>query len=432
MPRRNIKRSASAVAWLRENNPWKPPEPGMPFLPEERPRPLTASSECQGSKDSQLFTKLPQEIRLDILRQAFGDNDIHIELDYGYPPMLEKRPRSRRYGSRISVRYCETWCNRTGDPWGQHRLVPNKWKPKKWRWWSRVCYRGILTPFWGLSTHSSVKLEPWWDRCKFDLGPIYEPELGSDSSKRHVGVMGWLLSCRQAYREGTQVLYSTNGFLLSNTELILDLPKFLLPSRLESMTRVEMHWRIHPFREQLELDPPLSDPDAFLTLAKQTPVIFPNLKMLYVSLLGDLYAAEGDTTHQNFATEHVYSRVEQVVMKPIEDMLRNFSHLTTCVIAIPASCYCAEKQHALAHGGRVLDERFDSKERIWRELPGASALDGYWLQIGHRDMGEPSMTDGFGAPPRVREVMEVLYTEYGFSPWGDRGGRLPIQYQDLG
>ncbi|RSL75490.1 hypothetical protein CEP51_010811 [Fusarium floridanum] len=195
------------------------------------------------------------------------------------------------------------------------------------------------------------------------------------------------------------------------------------------MTRVEILWRIHPFREQQEQDPPLSDFEAFLKLTVQTPVIFPKLKMLYISLLGDMYAAEGDThSHQNYATEYMYRNVEQVVMKPIEDKIKKFSLLSTCIIALPSSCYGAEKRHALENGGKVLEKHPHKAERLWRELRNAPALDGYWIQIGHRDMGVPYWLEnlvGFYEPPeRGPEPMDILYTLDGCSPWGDRGGRL--------
>ncbi|UPK91669.1 hypothetical protein LCI18_002604 [Fusarium solani-melongenae] len=396
-------RGSSAVVWLREKNPWKPPEPGMPYLPAERPRPLTASSESQGSKESPFFTKLPKEIRLEILCQAIGGTDIHIELDYDYPATLRKLP-TKNHASRISFQYGETWCNRTHTCWEKHVIVPNRWKSKKWRWWSCVCHRLGWTPFDGTARMAEDDLS--FDRCKYGVNEWCKSTPGEVPSKCHVGAMGWLLCCRQAYREGIQVLYSTNAFLLSNTELILSLPKLLVPSRLESITRVEMLGRIHPFREHLE--------------------------MLYISLLGDMYAAEGDTCHDNYATEHVYRKVEQVVMKPMEDMIKKFPHLSTCIIALPSSCYGAEKRHALDNGGRVLERRSHKAERIWRELRGAPTLDGYWIQIGHRDMGGPYWLEnliGFYEPPeREPEPMDILYTMAGCSPWGDNGGRLINPY----
>ncbi|RTE73403.1 hypothetical protein BHE90_012172 [Fusarium euwallaceae] len=322
------------MVWLREKNPWKSPTPDMPHLPEGRPRPLTASSECQGSKETPFFTNPPKEIRLEILRQAIGGNDIHVELDDDYPATLRKPP-VKNHTSRMSLRY-ET------------------------------------------QEMALVELyDPSYHRCKFGVKEWCKSTPGEVPSKCHVGAMGWLLFCRQAYQEGIQVLYSTNAFLLSNTELILNLPKLLLPSRLESMTRVEMLWRIHPFREQQEQDPPLSDFEAFLKLTVQTPVIFPKLKMLYISLLGDMYAAEGDThSHQNYATEYMYRNVEQVVMKPIEDKIKKFSLLSTCIIALPSSYYGAEKRHALENGGKVLEKHPHKAERLWRELRNAPALDG--------------------------------------------------------
>ncbi len=60
----------------------------------------------------------------------------------------------------------------------------------------------------------------------------------------HIGAMGWLLACRQAYAEGIDVLYATNTFFLESTALFDALfcptQQLLLPRRLTGIASLEL------------------------------------------------------------------------------------------------------------------------------------------------------------------------------------------------
>ncbi|CAH0051399.1 unnamed protein product [Clonostachys solani] len=269
----------STIAWLRERSPFKSPPPPMPYLPAERPRPLTPSSPARtGANDSALFNRLPYDILQAVLRLAFADHVLHIELDYDHPMILLKDP-AKRHAARNGGRYFSRAEKPLHTRSDQFVRVEN-WRSKRWQWWSCICHRS-RAPFASIrGTHWSGFMsrdEAWYDECKFGVSELCEYFPGVCPQKCHIGIMGWLLSCHQSYCLGIKVLYSMNTFHLSNPELILNLPKLLLPSRLAAITSLEMLWKIHPFRDQDDQDPPNSDYETFLTLAQELPIIFKGL-----------------------------------------------------------------------------------------------------------------------------------------------------------
>lgn len=195
--------------------------------------------------------------------------------------------------------------------------------------------------------------------------------------------MGWLLSCRQAYAAGINVLYATNTFHFTNTELILNIPKLVPSSNIGMISAIEMRWKIHPFRSQDAKDPPLSDYEAFLMLVRETPRIFYNLRRLYVSLQGDLFLP-GEP--EGFVSEAIkFEEVEEKLIRPLEGMLRKLQKLEVAVIAVPSSVYKERKRRAMSDGTMITEWRYYCQERHWRPLQDAS-VDGYWIALGHRDL----------------------------------------------
>jgi hypothetical protein len=83
----------------------------------------------------------------------------------------------------------------------------------------------------------------WADGCMKELdvcerkGQILE---GYD-----VDIMGFLLSCRHAYTEGIDVLYSTNCISIQSEPLLLHLPQLIPHNRLASITSLEMVIKAH-------------------------------------------------------------------------------------------------------------------------------------------------------------------------------------------
>jgi hypothetical protein len=74
-------------------------------------------------------------------------------------------------------------------------------------------------------------------------------ECGAPKDKIPVGAMGWLLTCRQAYVEGIDVLYGTNTMHINGAAIVNQLPKFLVPARLATIRAVELVWSLKPWAD---------------------------------------------------------------------------------------------------------------------------------------------------------------------------------------
>ncbi|CAM1501888.1 Fc.00g038720.m01.CDS01 [Cosmosporella sp. VM-42] len=430
---------SSTLGWVRREYIDKLESQGpfsMPHLPEQRPRPLTPTSfRYEGSKEKSFFDVLPFELRRKILCEAFGNETLHMELDYDHPMVPLKNP-TKRHGARNGVFDISTQSFGGAGTWPKNYLRTDKWQPKKWQWWSSVCHQRttVFDDLW-----MATEEEPWMDGCQFGNNEYCSSSPGNAPAKCHLGIMGWLLSCRQAYSEGTTVLYRTNNFHLANSELILGLPKLLLPSKLALITSLQLIWKIHPFRGQQPNDPPFSDYRSFLMLTEQTPVIFPQARQLYISLQGDMFVFPenpqlhvikrgilcfiGDPDMSGPDSERQkHDLIENRALEPVEDMISKFKCLKKCIIAIPSSTYWLQKQRVLANGGQVWELRNDRIEKHWRQLQSreGSSVDGYWLQLGHRDLGDrflhtTTLHEGCELPGEP-EPMDALYGS-SCSPW---------------
>lgn len=178
------------------------PPPPPPILPESRPRPLTASCPKRtGYQTSPLFTRLPADILTAILREAFADNVLHIDLDFEHPYRKPKDP-TKTHAGRKGRSYT---LDRPRAAAGVRReYVPvDKLRSKRWQWWSCVCHRRVRTPWVVIKgTHTTdpvwPKDEVWYDRCRYGENRYCEMISGTAPGKCMVGVMGWLLSCHAA------------------------------------------------------------------------------------------------------------------------------------------------------------------------------------------------------------------------------------------
>ena len=144
-----------------------------------------------------------------------------------------------------------------------------------------------------------------------------------------VGVMGWLLACRQAYAEGIDVLYSTNAFFMESTALFDALlcarpcrasQPLLLPQRLASITSLELRWDVllwgwryhqpgHP-RSHLFADKGRAQVAAYLSHLGD---VFPNVRALVLSFTDGLYS--------DFQARpaRVLDEIDRLLLRPIAD-----------------------------------------------------------------------------------------------------------------
>jgi hypothetical protein len=181
----------------------------LPTLPSERAHILTPSPSreelCQRvaarSADSTFFQHLPYEIRRRILVDAFGGRTVHMDLRFGYP----EAPRGD--DAVESDARAATHCNRNRMdryervPWDPKYLELDVSKPKEWIWSSSVCHRVFPNKRTG-KFYYEADPNVAEDRCRFGgyrtLSWFYCQGYGVVHNQCFLGIMGWLLSCRQA------------------------------------------------------------------------------------------------------------------------------------------------------------------------------------------------------------------------------------------
>jgi hypothetical protein len=183
------------------------PDP-LPFLPpphHDQPTDVTPSSpHQQGShltpaqqrSNYGLFGRLPYELRRQILTEAFSGRTLHVSLKFGHPLVPRQPARATgRHGRRTPVK---------GHCGLDSLTVTDRTQRPAWQWFSCVCHR---SPHW---TPRMIKKNPYlrplqtielWEddclnghlcTCADDQSPLTDDDC-------YVGVMGWLLTCREAY-----------------------------------------------------------------------------------------------------------------------------------------------------------------------------------------------------------------------------------------
>lgn len=157
---------------------------GMPRLPERRRRALTPSTSCEVlARECLMFTKLPYVIRRDILILAFGDRVLHMDL-------LNRAPHPP----------CGPWNIRIEDFPQQHCKSMAVYKDEgTWHWSGSICHRNPPVFLKGaMGKRDDGAILPWDDHSRADHTRYCDEWPGEGPSKCRIGVMGWLLSCRQA------------------------------------------------------------------------------------------------------------------------------------------------------------------------------------------------------------------------------------------
>lgn len=142
---------------------------------------------------SPFFMVLPPELRVSILTAAFGRRTIHIQRCQPATPQPQAQG-SRPSGSRGSTRQWLGGLFATAKSKGKREEAPPPAGRGK-QWYACICYR-LADP--------AVDTSPAADTCLADLKPSRRDGRWSCTSpsevppKLAVGVMGWLLTCRQA------------------------------------------------------------------------------------------------------------------------------------------------------------------------------------------------------------------------------------------
>ncbi|EEH37444.2 hypothetical protein PAAG_07862 [Paracoccidioides lutzii Pb01] len=276
-------------------------------------------------RDSMFFNKLPPELRRQIYVLAFGNGVVHVEDD------------------------------------GTDHL-------------SRMAYFCPYALDWRL---------PREDDCEDAYGRALDK-----FGRVLIGVMGWLLSCRLAYIEAIDVLYSANTIRLRSVGMLPRLPNHLPPRILQCITSVELTPKV----------PLLSIPEDLLCSLPRS--IFPRLRKLYL-LLSDIDPLPwypygvffGDDRNEATEVVALLKRADRMAQK----LLSPPSRLEMFEIAVRNATFQSLVSAQRKQQTTVVQKspRYQHAERFWRslgdvdvEVDGAIAVGrndtkklGYWIGL---------------------------------------------------
>ncbi|KAF5618384.1 hypothetical protein F52700_12333 [Fusarium sp. NRRL 52700] len=251
--------------WGVYNRDWQDWRHLIPRLPSTRPRALTPPG-FSDDDDKTLqrpaaafqqspWFKIPANLRRDILRLAFGDRRLHMHLAFDPARRTVEDPRDLE-------------AYELGDPGDPD--APGL-RRNLWSWSGCICARKY-DPELGPMTRGGLNPGPWIDRC---CDPVNVPK----PPPENIGIMGWLLSCRQNYAEAIDLLYSTNTIILSGEATITELPSLIPHHHLAKMTSLEI-------KAPITKDNVLEDQDNVFedVINLILPARFSRLKRLYVAM----------------------------------------------------------------------------------------------------------------------------------------------------
>lgn len=173
--------------------------PPLPFLPPPPSRGESTAAQdvattAPAPHNGIFFERLSPDLRRMILVEAFGDRVVHMDLRYDRP-LRARPPRKVMHAGGVDVL----------DQ--GHSASRQMRKPRAWQWYSCVCHRD---PVWFVErwhVHGAkldardLASQPATDTCLRRSTQSCDAPPGDtgDMSKCYLGVMGWLMTCRQAY-----------------------------------------------------------------------------------------------------------------------------------------------------------------------------------------------------------------------------------------
>ena len=169
--------------------------PQTPTLSPSQRRPLTATPSDESlvasaltSTRSSPFFRLPPDIRESIFMEAFGGRFIHMDTSIVQKRVCKAFPWTENSGAVSGLHNANIW-NVPLAVWGKKTVCV---------WCSSVCRRTVESPFRPDRIARGEVPQPFDCAChlRWATQCMHWPE---DVPTTHrLGVMGWLLSCRQA------------------------------------------------------------------------------------------------------------------------------------------------------------------------------------------------------------------------------------------
>ncbi|KAF5551139.1 hypothetical protein FPHYL_9189 [Fusarium phyllophilum] len=332
-----------------------PVPPGLPLmdtppLPSSRdgqprrlltPEPPQSVALATTTAKGQFFRRLPTEIRLRILRLAFGDRTIH-------------------YGT-IPPDQCNVYPGLSVVDWTKN-------SKKDWRWQSSVCHR--LPPSGIIDSR----------------GPGYDPQPCDDVSMDGTAEMASTLNASTGLGKDKRSapLAPWDGSSPASK---------LIVRRLDAITSIEIIWDFTPWilpdiNEELRVAPPLSDIATFRQFLQAIPKLFLNVNKLYVSLQGDMIPkSHGQNSEHKYSTKERIELVEKNIIWKVDKMVTYLKPHVDFSIAYPTSTYAVQRSLALRYGYTVKQRHETGEvERHWRQVEKCQPRTGYWVCLGDKDL----------------------------------------------
>lgn len=186
-------------------------DPDLPYLPgssASRVSLTSAPATTSGHlEDSPFFSRLPPEIRHQILVEAFGGQTLHMDIRLSPPmlPMSERSPITTfdvdKYmphgGLGADVDRFSMWPKEVLKVAVEARVITpvlsgsNDGSVSPWQWWSCVCHRGYSPKVFEVKPLCE-------DDCLHGNNTFCQFYAGEAPDKCLIGCSGWLLSCRRA------------------------------------------------------------------------------------------------------------------------------------------------------------------------------------------------------------------------------------------
>jgi hypothetical protein len=368
----------------------------LPFLPAQRPRPLTPTPSQQSPFNLGTFARLPPELRRRVLIAAFGGRTLHLDMRFAHPrrgdafDLVAQEINNAAHGLGISPLSPD--------------YFPDRDAPRAWRWSSCVCHR-MLPPGSRFERRCveegrPVARYPHTDECLCGEALycyLWPPEIITPAEmiamprKCMVGAMGWLLACRQAYVEGIDVLYSTNTFFIESGVLFSNLVcrepslgarHLILPERLTCITSLELRWDLvlfgSPFRPHRGKAHGPNEDRAQLTADLQhlcDP--FPNLRTLVLSFRDRLY------NNREVRPAYALDEINRVLLRPLAEAIARLPLLVRqegVVVELPSNVFeevNGVRRKAGAPGCLGLEEEED---KVYEVGDGGSITQSVWLR----------------------------------------------------
>ncbi|KAF6828318.1 hypothetical protein CPLU01_08593 [Colletotrichum plurivorum] len=317
-------------------------EPPLPLLPAQRPRPITPTA-ITGDQVTALgtFARLPPELRQRVLRAAFGDRTLHVDLRLAPP----QRQRGNLAMAAAAYEH--------GAGSAPLRFTGTDKENRQWRWYGCVCHRLLprdsaeerrIFTARGISPY----IWPHRDACLHGEAVMCKVWAAGECECA-VGALGWLRACRMAYAEGVEVLYATNAFVIESRDLLdasLAGRRVVLPQRLSAVRELELRLEVMLF----------GDPTLLNTESKDKIQVLPHLAGLAAAFPGLLSLV-----------------IESLLLRPLALAAERLAPQLerSVVVELPSNVFCDLGGLELKEERRV-DEWGNGKGTWWRYPVGGS------------------------------------------------------------